>query len=336
MQQNENAPTSPNRLEERLGAAVAFAGAAFVVASIILSSTTMTGCGPCWPGPCADAQPTTSATPTPTPTVTPTSSGDDTPQPLATCGVNRQRGLIDDDLWQADSTECPRLLLDSSDVRYESADLCESGVRVDGSDTAFYFRYTCNASEPWQIAVANVDVDNGETTLERLCPDSLTVTETFINGKDLETLLWNRRQDDITAVATSFSESCTTEGLSQETLDQCELVCKQTDDDVPQKSLYAALNDLGMLPEDAEVACYLKLYEVPPLVVGQTIESDEGNLVFSSLCGCVPTGGFASCLEGDSSGDGCFSDIASYDSTCGQDCWQNNASDSEDCTTVEF
>ncbi len=318
MQQTENSQHESTNFEDRLGALVAFAGASFVVASIVLSSTTMSGCGPCWPGPCADASPTTSATPTPTPTG----------EADVSCTVSRDRDLIDANLWQGDSETCPQILLDPAGAAYAGGEFCETGLRMDGATDVFLFRYACNVSEPWELAIATASDDSDTMEVLRICPTTVPQSDVFVNAEVLEIRIWDRRQDDIKAEAAAWTEGCVAEDASEDRLTQCAAVCAGT------QSLYGALEALDELPEDAEVGCYLKLYDAPAPPDGTTVASTDDSVSVNSSCLCAPTTAFLDCLvDADGTGETCFTDTETYDVNCGETCWIDHGTESDACPT---
>lgn len=322
MQQTEKSPLSTNKFEERIGAAVAFSGALFVVASVVLSSTTMSGCGPCWPGPCADAQPTTSTTPTPTPTA----SGDPTATPVVDCQVMRNREVLDPNLWQADTDACPQILLDPEGPSYRGSEFCETGLRMDGADDSFLYRYACNVGEPWQLAIATSGGDGESMVLDRSCPGAVPASDTFVTVDVLETRLWDRNQEAIKAEAAEWEDGCVADDVSDEMLELCGQVCAGTE------SLYGALAELEELPTDPAVLCYLQLYAAPAVPSGTIVATGDDTISINTTCLCEPTTAFLECLESDA----CFTDATTYDVTCGQDCWENNGTESDACSMVEF
>lgn len=320
MQQNENAPLSTTRFEERLGAAVAFSGALFVVASLVLSSTTMSGCGPCWPGPCADAQPTTSVTPTPTPTPTAT---------VVDCPITRTPGLLNGNVYQVDSDLCPQILLDPEGPRYDATnstgtqDFCEAGVWMDGTDDVFLYRYSCDSSEPWMLAVAT-STDEG-ITLERECPPELTQTQLYSSVETLEPVLWERDTDAIRAQAVAWQDACVAEDASEAQLEQCAAICA----DPPTQTLYGGLEALGELPDDPTLLCYLRLYQTPAEPSGGTaVVSTDETTMFDTSCFCAPTPEYLTCLVETS----CFDADHVYDPVCGAECWVQSGTQSDNCT----
>lgn len=316
----------PRSFEDRVGAVVAFAGAFFVVASVVLSSTTMSACGPCWPGPCKDAQPTTSATPTPTPTATPT--GDPTATPVVDCEITRDPDLIPEDLWQVDSDECPQILLDPAGPKYSAgSDLCEAGLRMDGATDQFLYRFSCNLGEPWELSIVAAGED-GTMVLEHVCPDEVPRSDTFIEGVALEATLFERNTEDIAAQADDWEAGCEAEDATEERLEQCAEVC------AGEQTLYGALDELGELPEDPGVRCYLKIYDTPDRPVGTVVASADDSIALDSECGCAPTTAFLDCVvDGDDGSEPCFDEAGDYDVQCGQECWRDHGTDAELCST---
>ncbi|MDG2306682.1 MAG: hypothetical protein P8R42_18925 [Candidatus Binatia bacterium] len=300
----------PKRFDEYVVAAVGIAGAALVIVSVVISSATISACGPCWPGPCVDA----TATPTPTPTATPNPE----------CTLGRDTDLISADLWQADTSSCPRLLLDATDPNYDSDELCEVGGRTDGDDTTFVLRYDCNASDAWMLAAAvpgTVTVDGIDVTsrsLSKACPSEVAQSENFLNGKEMEPVLWERDGVEVAEVTAAWEEGCASSEATDERLSLCSQVCGGT---LP---LREALADAGIETTSA-VDCYLALYDTLPPHDGTATLSTDEQFEMNTLCACVPNTFFLDCVSQD-----CLTGTT-YDTGCGEICWVMFPTSSGEC-----
>lgn len=303
-------------LEQTLGAAVSVAGAAFVVLSVVLSAGGVQGCGPCWPGPCADATPEPTPTPTPSPTA------------LPDCTITFETDRVVQNLWQRNTTDCPRLLLDPTNPDYDDDQVCEVGS---GSEDNFTFRYGCNANDPWALAVAvpgTAVVDGSDVevvTLARDCPTGVPSTQNFVLGTDLEPILWETDQVEVEEVADSWREGCLAEDATDSRLEACREVCAGS------LSLREALIGQGISTSDA-VNCYLALYD-PTFPVHTGEESiDSTNEMFSLLtaCTCMPSTDFLDCIIGEQATEACLVGTT-YDELCGEICFLNNPTEESVC-----
>ncbi|MDG2306681.1 MAG: hypothetical protein P8R42_18920 [Candidatus Binatia bacterium] len=318
-------PEQPSRktrtFEELLGAGVALAGALFVMASVLLSSTAMSGCGPCWPGPCADAETETddSATPTPTDDPTPTPVGE------TQCELTRTTQPVDEDVWQSRAEGCPRIQLSADATRFDTDAFCESGLRVSGEGDAPFFRYTCNASGPWKLAVPVFDTQNpDELTLDLSCEGEIPQNQDYVNGIVLEGILFEENRNDIRDAVAAWEDMCFDAVEGTDAYTECAAVC------AGDRTVREGLESLGMLDTlMPEVDCYLKLFDSFTDVIDADIPSTDGNVTGVSVCGCRPNAEYVDCLDSTP----CFTGSEEYDGSCGATCWSANGTESGSCTT---
>lgn len=319
-----DAGDSERSFEEQVGAAVAALGVLFVIASVVLSVASFSGCGACWPGSCQDS----GATPTPDVTVTPT--GDPTPTPtlFIDCSIGRSPGLIDENLYQSEADGCPRVLLDPEGASFdESLSICEHGTVSFGEEIGYTFRFDCNASSPWVQAAATLDTETRELSILMSCPGgTVPFDEEFLNALVLEDILFQENGQAINAAQNGWEQACLGQDASDELLLECNAVCSE------QKSLLAAMTEVDMVPTDPAVVCYLQLYDPPPAQVGDTtVTSEDGVLRLQSRCGCPPNQAFVDCMAGIGS-EPCYANAETYDTECGAACWAALGTESSDCT----